>query len=56
MRLLEHNNNREFSLAEFFGDDIPRYTILSHRWGVEEVTLADLTDSTGKKMAGYGKI
>jgi len=56
MRLLEYNNDGEFSLAEFFGDEIPRYAILSHRWGVEEVTLAALRDGTGKKMAGYGKI
>jgi hypothetical protein len=26
MRLLEYNNDGEFSLAEFFGDDIPQYT------------------------------
>jgi len=36
MRLLEYNDG-EFSLATFFGDDIPRYAILSHRWGAEEV-------------------
>jgi hypothetical protein len=57
MRLLAYNNDGEFSLTEFFGDDIPeQYAILSHRWGPEEVTLADLTDGTGKKMAGYSKI
>ena len=56
MRLLEYNNDSEFSLAEFFGDDTPRFDILSHRWGVEEVTLAGLTDGTGKTMAGYSKI
>jgi hypothetical protein len=56
MRLLECNNDGEFSLTKFFGDDIPWYAILSHRWGAEEVTLADLTEGNGKKMAGYGKI
>ncbi|KAH6673053.1 hypothetical protein B0J14DRAFT_654782 [Halenospora varia] len=56
MRLLEYNNDGEFSLAEFFGDDIPRYAILSHRWGAEEATLADLMDGTGKSKAGYDKI
>jgi hypothetical protein len=56
MRLLEYNNDSEFSLIDFFADDIPEYAILSHRWEAEEVTLADLTDGTGKKMAGYGKI
>jgi hypothetical protein len=43
-------------LTEFFESDIPSYAILSHRWGAEEVTLADLTNGHGKKMAGYGKI
>jgi hypothetical protein len=56
MRLLEYNNDGEFSLIDFFGDDIPEYAILSHRWGAEEVTLADLTDNTGKSKAGYSKI
>jgi len=57
MRLLVHNDDGEFSLTQFFDDDIPeQYAILSHRWGLEEVTLADLTDGTGKKMAGYSKI
>jgi hypothetical protein len=55
MRLLEYNDS-EFSLGTFFGDNIPRYAILSHRWGAEEVTLADLTDGTGKSKAGYRKI
>jgi hypothetical protein len=56
MRLLEYNNDGEFSLAEFFGDDIPRYAILSHRWGAEEATLADLIDGTGKSKTSYDKI
>jgi hypothetical protein len=56
MRLLACNNDGEFSLTEFFGDGIPQYAILSHRWGAEEVILADLTDGTGKSKAGYGKI
>jgi hypothetical protein len=56
MRLLEYNNNGEFSLVDFFGDDIPEYAILSPRWEAEEVTLANLTDGTGKNKAGYSKI
>ncbi|KAH8780655.1 heterokaryon incompatibility protein-domain-containing protein [Hyaloscypha finlandica] len=36
--------------------DIPEYAILSHRWGAEEVTLADLTNGNGKRMAGYSKL
>ena len=56
MRLLKYTNDGEFSLSEFFGGDIPRYAILSHRWEAEEVTFKTLTSGTGKKMAGYGKI
>ena len=57
MRLLAYNNDGEFSLTQFFGNDIPdQYAILSHRWGPEEVTVADLMDGTGKGMAGYSKI
>jgi hypothetical protein len=56
MRLLEYNDDGEFGLAEFFGDDIPQYAILSHRWGAEEVTFKDLMNGTGKSKASYGKI
>ena len=56
MRLLQFSTGSGFSLAEFFESDIPKYAILSHRWGPEEVTLADLKNSNGKNMAGYGKI
>jgi hypothetical protein len=57
MRLLQYNNDGDFSLTEFFEGDIPeKYAILSHRWGVEEVTFKDLTDGTSKGRAGYSKI
>ncbi|KAH7364005.1 HET domain-containing protein [Rhexocercosporidium sp. MPI-PUGE-AT-0058] len=57
MRLLQYNNDGDFTLTEFFEGDIPKkYVILSHRWGAEEVTFKDLTDSTSKSKAGYGKI
>ena len=59
MRLLERNNADEFSLTEdFVGDDIPRYAILSHRWGAdtEEVAFEDLMDGTGAGKLGYDKI
>jgi hypothetical protein len=59
MRLLELNSDGEASLLKnFIGDDIPRYAILSHTWGVdgEEVTYKDLMDGTGKSKAGYNKI
>ncbi|KAI9862353.1 MAG: Vegetative incompatibility protein HET-E-1 [Trichoglossum hirsutum] len=57
MRLLKLEDG-EFSLAEFVGNNIPRYAILSHTWGLdhEEATFKDLVDGTGKSKAGYNKI
>ncbi|KAH7330049.1 NACHT domain-containing protein, partial [Rhexocercosporidium sp. MPI-PUGE-AT-0058] len=57
MRLLQYNDDGDFSLTEFFEGDMPtKYAILSHRWGAAEVTFKDLTDGTSKGKAGYGKI
>jgi hypothetical protein len=59
MRLLEHNNDGEFSLTkDFVGGKIPEYAILSHTWGAdtEEVTYRDLIDGAGKNKVGYEKI
>jgi hypothetical protein len=58
MRLLQCNSGGEFSLTKDFGGEIPRYAILSHRWGLdtEEVTFRDLMDGSGNSKAGYDKI
>jgi hypothetical protein len=57
MRLLKYDPDGEFSLAEFFNEcDTPKYAILSHKWGAEEVTFKDLADGTGKNKTGYDKI
>ena len=56
MRLLEYNNEGEFSLTDNFGNETPQYAILSHTWEAEEVTFKDLVDSTGNGKAGYRKI
>lgn len=61
MRLLHRNLNRGdgFSLTkDLNGNDIPRYAILSHTWGVdtEEVTFKNMIDGTGKDKPGYKKI
>jgi hypothetical protein len=56
MRLLEFNNDGKFSLTQDIIDNIPRYAILSHTWGAEEITLRDITDGTGKSKIGYDKI
>jgi hypothetical protein len=53
MRLL---NTETFTLGEFFGENIPPYAILSHRWEAEEVTFRDLNDGNGPGLAGYSKI
>ncbi|PVH70486.1 hypothetical protein DL98DRAFT_472631 [Cadophora sp. DSE1049] len=57
MRLLQSDDDGNFSLTEFFESVIPNYAILSHRWGTDEVTFKNLTDGTSKsKAGGYGKI
>jgi hypothetical protein len=56
MRLLRSYSDGSISLIEFFEDNIPKYAILSHRWGAEEVTFKDMTDGTSKVKSGYGKI
>jgi hypothetical protein len=55
MRLLQYNNDGEFSLTQFF-DDIPLYAILSHTWGPEEVTFQDIIDGDGTCKTGFDKI
>jgi hypothetical protein len=55
MRLLHYNNDGEYSLTQFF-DDIPRYAILSHTWGPEEVTFKDMKKGNGTTKAGFDKI
>jgi hypothetical protein len=53
MRLL---NTETIELTEFSGNAIPRYAILSHTWGAEEVLLQDLAKAQVKSMKGYSKI
>ncbi|CAF9929207.1 MAG: hypothetical protein ALECFALPRED_004272 [Alectoria fallacina] len=48
----------ELNLYEFFADDIPDYAILSHTWGLEEVSFRDLMDRDASeldRLAGYSK-
>lgn len=58
IRLLQYNSDGGCSLAEFFGDDVPRYAILSHTWGSdsEEVIFEDIVDGTGEVKPGFEKI
>jgi hypothetical protein len=53
MRLL---NAQSLELTEFFGADIPGYSILSHTWGSEEVTFQDLARPDYQKKRGFAKI
>lgn len=48
MRLL---NTATSKLEEFSGSDIPKYAILSHRWGAKEVTFQDIQNS--KNLQDY---
>jgi hypothetical protein len=49
-------NTETFTLSEFFGENIPPYAILSHRWEAEEVTFRDLNDGNDPGLAGFSKI
>lgn len=53
MRLL---NAQTLELVESFGQNVPRYAILSHTWGEQEVTFADLQSGKYMKKRGYYKI
>jgi hypothetical protein len=58
MRLLHIEDNGSFSLAEFIGQDVPPYAILSHTWGADnqEVTYHDMVNRCGQHKRGYNKI
>ncbi|KAF7555265.1 hypothetical protein G7Z17_g2310 [Cylindrodendrum hubeiense] len=53
MRLL---NSTSFELAEFTGDDIPTYAILSHTWESEEVTFRDVQRRHYQHLKGFSKL
>ncbi|PVH86382.1 HET-domain-containing protein [Cadophora sp. DSE1049] len=48
MRLL---HAKTFKLHSFFGQNIPSYAILSHRWGATEVVFQDLESENGVEIA-----
>ncbi|KAK3707245.1 hypothetical protein LTR37_012246, partial [Vermiconidia calcicola] len=50
-------NARTRKLEYFIGSSIPRYAILSHTWGEEEVSMQDLINNRNvERREGYGKI
>jgi hypothetical protein len=56
MRLLRTNADNSLSLTWFNGNHLPRYAILSHTWGDEEVTFNDIRAGEGRDKAGFRKI
>ncbi|KAI0442909.1 hypothetical protein F4803DRAFT_550628 [Xylaria telfairii] len=57
MRLLSIDDVGSFSLTYYpSGTTVPRYAILSHTWGTDEVTYEDLINKTGLQKRGYRKI
>jgi hypothetical protein len=58
MRLLQYKNDDDITLSEYYGSEVPRYAVLSHRWGrdSEEVTFRNLEDGSGRYKFGYRKI
>ncbi|KAH8595322.1 hypothetical protein B0O99DRAFT_672145 [Bisporella sp. PMI_857] len=53
MRLL---HAKERDLREFPSDSIPRYAILSHTWGEQEISLQDIKASDAEELQGYEKV
>lgn len=49
-------NVRTRQREEFFGNAIPPYAILSHTWGIDEVTFQDLSGTDHRQKLGYAKI
>ena len=53
MRLL---NTTTVEFEEFFDENMPKYAILSHRWGQKEVSLQDFSDGKKRDGPGHAKI
>ena len=53
MRLL---NTSTLQFSEFFDSEIPKYAILSHRWGDEEISYHDMRKGRAKRGPGLAKI
>jgi hypothetical protein len=56
MRLLQLTDDDELILNEFSGHQVPPYAILSHTWGQDEESFADLVNNTARGKPGYRKI
>jgi hypothetical protein len=53
-------NTTSLELEEFFGNDVPPYAILSHTWGIQEVSFQDMQGYQAIRAAsrkqGYIKV
>ncbi|KAE9968195.1 hypothetical protein BLS_005978 [Venturia inaequalis] len=58
MRLLSTHDLTFLTFKEFFDEDRPPYTILSHTWGSDEVTFKEMNklEAGTQNKAGYQKI
>jgi len=57
-RIMRIINVDTYEIHEFFGDNIPKYAILSHTWDEEEVTFQDMQhlDDRVREKRGFEKI
>ncbi|KAG9229618.1 HET and ankyrin domain protein [Amylocarpus encephaloides] len=53
MRLM---HTEEIKLYEFGDREAPKYAILSHTWGSEEIALQDIETNRAVKLQGYEKV
>lgn len=49
-------NVHTFELELFSAGNVPKYCILSHRWGDDEVTFKEFRKGTKRSGEGYRKI
>ncbi len=56
MRLLRRDDTGAIVPTDDLLENIPRYAILSHTWGPEEVAVEEMVNGTGPNKRGYDKI
>ncbi|KAM3460165.1 hypothetical protein NHJ6243_006211 [Beauveria neobassiana] len=56
LRIMRLLNTSTVQVEEFGLETLPRYAILSHRWGNEEVTLQDLESGQVAEKVGFEKV
>lgn len=53
---LLNTTTRPLKLHQFFENNTPRYTILSHTWGDEEILHSDIQNGTGPSKKSFAKV